>query len=319
MNKSGIITAVCVSQQKGTVKHPVPSAELREHYGLLNDAHAGPGHRQVSLLDADDIAFMSSKGLDLKPGAFGENLVVQGLSLSELGIGTVLQIGRARLELTQIGKVCHARCAIYQQSGDCIMPRAGVFARVRQGGRIELGVSIEVMVLVPRTTLQAAVLTVSDRCAAGLTQDTAGPATARLLTEELEARIAGMAIVPDEADQITSTLKDLSERGLDLVVTVGGTGCALRDVTPEATRALITREVPGLAEAMRRESALHTPHALLQRGICGLYLSTLIINLPGSEKGAVENLRVILPALPHALKHLRGDTAHAELDVARRA
>jgi molybdenum cofactor synthesis domain-containing protein len=299
-----------MSSQKGTPKQVVPNALLREDHGLEGDAHAGPGHRQVSLLAASDVESMRHHGLELPPGAFGENLLVDGVDLGDLGIGSVLGVGEARLELTQIGKVCHTRCAIYQTAGDCIMPRAGLFARVIRGGDIAPGAKVEVIETVPRSLFQAAVLTVSDRCAAGEGIDTAGPTTARLIEKELPARIAWTGIVPDEQDQITGTLKDLAERGLNIVVTVGGTGCAPRDVTPEATRALIQKEIPGLAEAMRHESAKITPNALTQRGVCGIYLSTLLVNLPGSEKAATENLRIILTALHHALKHLRGEKLH---------
>jgi len=154
------------------------------------------------------------------------------------------------------------------------------------------------------------VLTVSDRCAAGTMTDAAGPAIADELRWGLSARIAWAGVVPDEADAISRALNDLVERGLDLVVTTGGTGCAARDVTPEATRAVIDREVPGLAEAMRVASSGVTPHAWLQRGVCGIREFSLILNLPGSPKAAVENLLAVLPALPHAIDLLRGKTAH---------
>jgi molybdenum cofactor synthesis domain-containing protein len=310
MNPVGKILAVCVSERKGTVKHSIPRAELREDHGIVGDAHSGPGHRQVSLLDAANVQTMKNLGLDLKPGAFGENLIVEGLPFADLGIGTRLKAGSAILELTQIGKVCHTRCAIYFESGDCIMPRAGLFARVVSGGEIESGMEMEAIQVVQRSVFQAAVLTVSDRCAAGEAKDTAGPAAAKLLETELPARLAWTGIVPDEQDQITTALRDLAERSLNIVVTVGGTGCAPRDVTPEATRALIQKEVPGLAEAMRRESSRITPNAMTQRGVSGIYLSTLIVNLPGSEKAAVENLGVILTALRHGLRHLRGEKLH---------
>ena len=146
--------------------------------------------------------------------------------------------------------------------------------------------------------------------AAGRAEDASGPAVARALTERLGARVSWTGIVPDEQDTIADTLRDIAERGFDLAVTTGGTGCGPRDVTPEATRAVITREVPGLAEAMRTESAKTTPHALLQRGLCGIAGGTLIINLPGSPRAAVENLTVILPTLPHAVNLLRGQTDH---------
>jgi molybdenum cofactor synthesis domain-containing protein len=197
------------------------------------------------------------------------------------------------------------------------MPRTGLFARVLEGGELHAGMPVQLAYKVQRSTIQVAVVTVSDRCAAGTTRDTAGPAVADLLSKELNARIAWTRMVPDEADQIAAELKDLCDRRVDLVITAGGTGISPRDVTPEATRTVIDRELPGLAEAMRAASALKTPNALLSRAIAGVRRETLIVNLPGSLKAATENLRVILPALPHAVKMLRGETAHQEQDKDR--
>jgi molybdenum cofactor synthesis domain-containing protein len=306
----GTILHVCVSEEKSTVKTPVAESALIKNSGLQGDAHAGSWHRQVSLLDEADIDTMRALGLELKAGAFGENIVVGGLDLGSLGIGTCLKIGEARLELTQIGKVCHTRCAIYYQAGDCIMPRVGLFARVTEGGTLRPGMKVEVSSAVSRQVVQAAVLTISDSCSAGRAVDTAGPAVAELLENRLKARVCLRRIVPDELSKIRAEENELCERKVDLVLTVGGTGCGPRDVTPEATREVIEREVPGLAEAMRSSSKRITPHALLQRGICGICQSTLIINLPGSKKAATENLDAILPALPHAVDLLRGNTAH---------
>jgi molybdopterin adenylyltransferase len=180
--------------------------------------------------------------------------------------------------------------------------------------RIEEDSEVELMNKVPRNTLQAAVVTVSDRCAAGETRDTAGPAVANLLVDQLEANIAWAGIVPDEQDQIVATLTDLCSRGIDLVVTVGGTGCAMRDVTPEATKQVIERELPGLAQKMRLDSSKITPHAWLQRGISGMRGGSLIVNLPGSKKAAVENLGFVLDVIPSALSHLHGTEVHVETE-----
>lgn len=315
--QTGKLMHVCISARKGIAKHEIPSARFLVEHGMEGDAHAGEWHRQVSLLAHLDIEFMRSKGLTLAPGAFGENLVIDGIDTDDLGVGSRLRIGDVLLELTQIGKVCHARCAIYYATGDCIMPRSGLFARVLEGGELMPGIPVEVVHKVDRSAIQAAVITVSDRCAAGKTLDTAGPAVASLLSETLSSHIAWIKTVPDETDLIAETLSDFCDRKVDLIVTVGGTGISARDVTPEATRRIIERELPGLAEAMRATSTLYTPHALLSRAVAGIKSQTLIVNLPGCRSGAVENLGAIFPALPHAVKMLRGETVHAEKDDRR--
>jgi molybdenum cofactor synthesis domain-containing protein len=165
--------------------------------------------------------------------------------------------------------------------------------------------------------IRAVVITISDRCSSGITHDTAGPAVVALLTEKLGAQVVQTRIVPDEIAQISAVLIEMCEAQIDLLLTVGGTGISLRDVTPEATRTVIDRELPGLAEAMRYTSSQVTPNALLSRAIVGVRGKTLILNLPGSLKGAIENLSAVIPALPHALDILRNETPHIENDVER--
>jgi molybdopterin adenylyltransferase len=152
----------------------------------------------------------------------------------------------------------------------------------------------------------AGVLTVSDKGARGERSDTAGPALQRLL-EENGFRVSACAVVPDEADKIGEVICGWVDRqAVDLVITAGGTGLSPRDVTPEATRPLLDREIPGIAETMRMASQKKTVHAMLSRGVAGIRGQSLIINLPGSEKAARENLEAVLPALPHALYKLKG-------------
>lgn len=154
---------------------------------------------------------------------------------------------------------------------------------------------------------RAAVLTVSDGVHAGTRRDRSGPALAELL---LGAGFAVVGrVVPDECAPIERALRELCDE-TGLVVTTGGTGFAPRDVTPEATRAVIDREAPGLAEAMRAAGRSSTPFADLSRGVAGIAGRTLLINLPGSPRGAVESLEAVLPILAHALAHLSGDTEH---------
>ena len=133
------VLAVCISENKGERKKPVESVELRINHGIVGDAHAGDWHRQVSLLAQESIDKMRALGLDVNAGDFAENITTSGINLVNLSIGTRLQIGETLLEVTQIGKECHTRCAIFYQAGDCVMPKEGIFAKVISGGVIRSG------------------------------------------------------------------------------------------------------------------------------------------------------------------------------------
>lgn len=140
------LLAVCLSKTKGTHKDPVPQARILKGRGIQGDAHAGPWHRQVSLLADESVAAMRAKGIQARPGLFAENLLTRGINLVQLPIGTRLRIGgQVLLKVTQIGKTCHERCAIYYQAGDCVMPREGIFAEVLSGGCVKPGDPIVVL------------------------------------------------------------------------------------------------------------------------------------------------------------------------------
>jgi MOSC domain-containing protein YiiM len=130
------VTATCISEKKGERKTPVEAVTLRENHGIAGDAHAGDWHRQISLLAEESIEKMRRLGLDVNSGDFAENITTSGIDLVSLPIGTRLQVGQTLLEITQIGKECHTRCAIFYQAGDCVMPKEGVFAIVITGGVI---------------------------------------------------------------------------------------------------------------------------------------------------------------------------------------
>lgn len=140
------VIAVCISEQKGTQKHEVPEIQVKRNHGIVGDAHAGDWHRQVSLLGEDSVDKMKKVFPDIPIGAFAENILVEGITLYELPIGTKLRVGGdVLLEVTQIGKECHASCAIRKQVGDCVMPREGIFTIVLEEGTIRAGDAVELV------------------------------------------------------------------------------------------------------------------------------------------------------------------------------
>ena len=144
--RQGTIRTVCISEKKGQQKHPVESVHLRPEHGIEGDAHAGTWHRQVSLLGQESVDRLQEKiSIRLFPGAFAENILCEGLDLYKLPVGTRLRIGTALCEVTQIGKECHADCAIRRQAGDCVMPREGIFVIVLEEGDAKSGDAVEVL------------------------------------------------------------------------------------------------------------------------------------------------------------------------------
>lgn len=155
--------------------------------------------------------------------------------------------------------------------------------------------------------MRAAILTLSDKGALGEREDLSGPALSDWLIQQ-GVVVECMSLIPDDFEQIVSTLeKWIDSLAPDLILTTGGTGVSPRDITPEATGKVIDRELPGFAERMRQESLKKTPHAIISRAIAGIRQRTLIINLPGSPKGAIENLEAVWPAVPHAVAKIQGD------------
>ena len=302
----GKVIAVCISKEKGVQKTPVESIVLKPDWGIEGDAHAGHWHRQVSLLSYEKVEEFRARGAEVAEGAFGENILVEGFDLRNIPVGTPIQIGECLLELSQIGKACHSHCAIYKMVGDCIMPREGVFAEVIRGGVVKPGDEVTLLPMATDRPFTAAVITLSDRASSGTYEDKSGP----LIREILEANgyvVKESLLLPDGKEKLATELRRLADqRQINVIFTTGGTGFSERDLTPEATKEVCDREVPGIGEALRAYSLTITKHAILSRQTAGIRKKTLIINLPGSPKACREDLEYLLPALAHGIGILRG-------------
>ena len=293
------IVAVCISEAKGTQKKNIETCFLRCDWGLENDAHGGNWHRQVSLLSYDKVEKFNQSGANVSHGDFGENLLVEGIDLAALPVGTMLKCGSAVLEVTKIGKECHSKCQIYHKMGDCIMPREGIFAKVLQEGQVSVGDTVEI-------ALSAAVVTLSDKSASGQRVDVSGKIIADLISDAGYV-VKSKIILPDEREKISEALIDLSDNTkVQLILTTGGTGLSERDVTPEATLEVAERVVPGIAEAIRAYSTQITPMGMLSRGVAVIRGRTLIVNFPGSPRAVKEILDYVLPTLKHGVEILCG-------------
>lgn len=301
----GKIQAISVSDRKGVIKENVPSAYFENDFGIKGDAHAGKWHRQVSLLALESVKKMQEKGLDVKSGDFAENITTEGIDLLSLPVGTKIKIKDVEFIISQIGKICHHKCAVYYHAGECVMPKEGIFAVVRGNGELHVGYEIENL---GKDGFSVGIITLSDRASKGEYEDLTGPALEKYVSENLKTSFIRKEIIPDDTKKLELTLKDFADtQMLDLIITNGSTGIAPRDIAPDITMEVIEKRLPGFEEAMRAESFKITATAIVSRAVCGTRKNSLIINLPGSPKGAVENLSVIMPAIEHTIKKLQGD------------
>lgn len=296
---AGKVRAVCISKVKGTEKHAIEQGEFVVEHGILGDAHAGNWHRQVSLLSANEFDAFQEKAGPLEMGAFGENLLVEDIDFKNLPVGTILKCNDVVLQMTQIGKDCHSHCTIFHRVGDCIMPRCGVFAKVIHEGTIQAGDMMSVIGMTKKKS--AAVITLSDKGSIGQREDTSGKRICEIL-EDYDFDVVEYMVLPDEPKLLERHLKRLADqRQVHLILTTGGTGFSLRDNTPEATMNVMTRNAPGIAEAIRYESMKYTKRAMLSRGASVIRNKSLIVNLPGSLKAVNESMEIIMDSVLHGI------------------
>jgi molybdenum cofactor synthesis domain-containing protein len=305
------ILSVNISKKKGTIKQPAEMITLTRN-GILGDAHAGDWHRQVSLLGEDSLTKMQEAvGRKLNYGDFAENITVTGYPLYQMRPLDLLISGDVILEVTQIGKKCHGeKCAIFRETGDCVMPKEGIFCRVLQEGKLKPG---DLLGYKPRV-IQVRIITLSDRASRGEYEDKSGP----LLKQLTEGFFLGegrrceteITVLPDDQEQLERTIREYVREQVDIILTTGGTGIGPRDITPDVIRPMLTREIPGIMEMIRVKYGTQFPNALVSRSLAGVISGTLIYALPGSPKAAREYAEDIFKTVEHSMRMLHQIDSH---------
>ncbi len=305
------VLAVNISERKGTVKHPVDEIELFEN-GVKGDAHLGAWHRQVSMLATESIQkFEQKANRKIKFGEFAENITTKGLELFHSKPFDRFISDQYELEVTQIGKKCHGdNCAIFREVGNCVMPKEGIFVRVKRGGIMKAGDKLEYS---PKV-FKARIITLSDRASSGEYEDRSGPQINQLLVEYFEKIKWRLEIenilIPDDPKQLTALLDDARNKQFDLVFTTGGTGIGPKDFTPEVVKEFLDKEIPGVMELIRLKYGQKKPNALLSRGVCGVMGKSLVYAMPGSVKAVKEYMAEIANTLQHLIFMLHSLDVH---------
>lgn len=302
------VVSVNISKEKGTVKTPQEKIELNQ-FGIIGDAHAGSWHRQISLLAMEDIenfSLLDANNRKFLPGEFAENITTKGIDFRKISILDRLKINDVELEISQIGKNCHGDgCAIFVEVGKCVMPKAGVFARVIKPGIINKGALIE---YIPKF-LKIKVITLSDRAFAGEYKDKSGPTLINLLKEYFENKRWHVEyiynLIPDEKNIFENELKKSVDE-CDIIFTTGGTGIGPRDITPDVIANFADKIIPGIMENIRLKFYEKIPSSILSRSIAAVKNQTLIFALPGSEKAIKDYMNEITKILEHAILMLHG-------------
>ncbi|HNX08209.1 MAG TPA: molybdopterin-binding protein [Bacteroidales bacterium] len=304
------IESVNISEKTGTIKHPVDEI-LVDKLGVGGDAHSGDWHRQVSLLSAESIAKSEQKAKrKINFGEFAENLTISGMNLIDTAPLDRFKINDVELEVTQIGKKCHgSTCAIFNEVGECVMPKEGIFCRVLHGGSIQAGDAGEYAPKIFRVHI----ITLSDRASKGVYEDRSGKRISELIEQFFISKKRQCEIqktlIPDSVEQLTQLLKD-SVNKYDIIITTGGTGIGPKDFTPDVVKPMLEKEIPGIMEMIRMKYGQQKPNALVSRSVAGVIGETLVFTLPGSVKAVEEYMTEILTMLEHLIYMLHSLDFH---------
>ncbi|MDX9696754.1 MAG: molybdopterin-binding protein [Bacteroidales bacterium] len=303
----GKVLSVNLSTERGP-KKPAKELHLNEK-GIIGDVHAGHWNRQVSIIDISHINRFRqlTNARDTAFGEFAENITAVGLQDIDFQTFDQLKIGEAVLEVTQVGKPFHDQ---FRELGNYVMPRVGIFCRVKKNGMIKAGDVIEYSVKVYKIM----VITLSDRASAGEYDDLSGPKVIETLDSYLKKLGVRYqiekSIIPDSKPQLTEILKTCRDKKYDIVITTGGTGIGKRDITIETVHPLLDKEIPGVMEMIRLKYGAEKPNALLSRAVAGVMDETLVYTLPGSVKAVQEYMTEILKTLQHLIYMLHGIDVH---------
>ncbi len=305
------ILSVNISEEKGTIKKPVDEITLN-HLGVMEDAHAGYWHRQVSMLGKESFdRFSKQAGRPLAFGEFAENLSTEGMELYKTSPLDRFIGENIELEVTQIGKKCHGTtCAIFREVGNCVMPKEGIFARVIRQGSLKSG---DMLTYKPRI-LRFHVVTLSDRASKGHYTDRSGPRILEILEDYFDKLPRNIhvshSIIPDDASSLSVLIEKSTYDDVDVIITTGGTGVGPRDITVETVKPMLDQEIPGIMEMIRVKFGAEKPNALLSRGVAGFIGDTLIYTLPGSVKAVNEYMGEILKTTEHLIYMRHGLDVH---------
>ncbi len=304
------IKSLNISEKKGELKIPVPEVEIDE-LGITTDAHRGKWHRQISFLAQEDVEnFANTFDNVFKPGDFAENITTEGINWREVKILDTLENDNLKLLVTQKGKKCHGGgCAVFEQTGNCVMPKEGVFSEVIKSGKLKEG---DVMFHKPKV-FRIGVITLSDRASRGEYKDLSGPAIAEGSEEFFKGidRLCEIKpyVIPDNAEQLTKLVDEIKDE-CDIIFTTGGTGMSEKDITVETILPMLSKQLPGIMEMVRMKYGQTNPNALLSRSIAGSIGKTLIFCMPGSPKAVREYMTEIFTALEHLIYMVYGFDNH---------
>lgn len=300
------VLSVSLSSERGSKKKV--DKLIVDAKGVVGDAHSGTS-RPVSIIDISHINKFRelTNARKTEFGEFAENITAEGLNDIEFKTFDQLKIGSALLEVIQLGKPFHDQ---FRELGNYVMPRVGVFCRVKTGGTVEPGDQIEYIPKVYR----AIIITLSDRANAGEYEDRSGPKVIELLDSYLKKINVKYhiesKIIPDDKDQLKGIINTSTKEKYDIIITTGGTGIGKRDITVDTIQPMLDKEIPGIMEMIRLKYGVEKPNALLSRGVAGVIDESLIYTLPGSVKAVQEYMTEILKTLNHLIYMLHGIDAH---------